>query len=144
MKRADMAASGESVDEAQVRALLQAQFEMYGARVTRAVEEAVKRSMEQAQTAEFPGVLAYTQLERNRLQLQIAELETRIAQKDAEIDRLHAIVRDFLRAEDLKAQLASLRHQLDTSLALRIARSFHWILGPIRKRIGPPSNGGRS
>ena len=134
--------SPRPLDEAQVRALLQAQFERYGAQLTSAVEEAVKRSTA-AQTAELPGILAYTQLERNRLQLQIAELETRIVQKDAEIDRLHAIVRDFLRVEDLKAQLASLRHELETSLALRFARSLHWILGPIRRRIGPPSDGGR-
>ena len=51
--------------------------------------------------------------------------------------------------EELKAQVAlaqadcaQLRHELDSSLALRAARSLQWILGPIRKIMGGKSGGG--
>jgi hypothetical protein len=93
--------------------------------------------MQEDRGAELAGVRAYTQFERQRLQLQIAELESQIRSKDAEINRLHDVLRDVLRSEDLKAQLAGLRRELDSSLALRAARSLHWFLGPIRRRIGP-------
>jgi hypothetical protein len=93
--------------------------------------------MQEDRGAELAAVRAYTQFERQRLQLQIAELESQIRSKDAEISRFHDILRDVLRSEDLKAQLASLRRELDSSIALRVARSLHWLLGPIRRRIGP-------
>lgn len=93
------------------------------------------------QSAELAAVRAHTELERHRLHGQIAELEGRLALKDAEIARLHAIVRDFLKSNDLKAQVRSLRQELDNSLALRAARSLSWILGPIRRRIDRASNG---
>lgn len=120
---------------------VQAQFERHTAQVTSAVEHTVKDLIGEV-TTELTAMRAHAQLDRYRLQLKITDLETCIASRDAEIDRLQAIVRGFLRTEDLKAQLIGLRHELDSSLALRAARSLHWILGPIRKVIGG-ANGGR-
>lgn len=111
--------------------------------VRAALEETIRRALGEAQTTELAAVRAHLQLDRNRLQLQIADLDNRLSLKDAEIQRLHSLVRESLRAEDLKSQVSELRHELDTSLALRAARSLHWILGPIRRRIGRTSNGGR-
>jgi hypothetical protein len=113
------------------------------AQVMSAVEETIKRVMADAQTTELAAVRGHLQLDRNRLQLQIAELENRLSLRDAEIERLHSILRESFRSENLEAQVSNLRQQLDTSLALRAARSLHWILGPIRKRMGGTSNGGR-
>jgi hypothetical protein len=106
-------------------------------------QESIPHTMGEDQRTELAGVRAHIQLDRHRLQLRIAELESRIRSKDAEIERLHTVLRDLLRSEDLKAQLAGLRQELDTSLVLRLARSLHWFLGPIRRWIGPKSNGGR-
>ncbi len=107
------------------------------------LRDTIQPTLQEDQRRELAGVRAHTQLERYRLQLQLAELESRIRSKDAEIERLHTVLRDLLRSEDLKTQLAGLRQELDTSLALRAARSLHWFLGPIRRRIGLKSNGGR-
>jgi hypothetical protein len=100
-------------------------------------------SSREVSNTELTAVRAHTGFERHRLHHQIAELEARIALKDAEMNRLHTVLRDLLRSEDLKVQLAGLRQELDSSLALRVARSLHWLLGPIRRRIGPRPNGGR-
>lgn len=102
---------------------------------------ALPMHFEGTQDPELAWVRAHTELDRQRLHREIAELETHIALKDREIDRLHGVLRDLLRSEDLKAQLKDLRQELDSSLALRAARSLHWILGPIRKRMTKGRNG---
>jgi hypothetical protein len=121
------------------------------------------------ETTELQALRGQTQFDRYRQQLQIMDLETRVSSKDAEIHKLHLMLRDLLvelhverttrnrneelslaEREDLKGQLtsargesASLRHELDTSLALKAARSLRWILAPIRRLLGGSSNGGR-
>jgi hypothetical protein len=121
------------------------------------------------ENTELQAPRGQTQFDRYRQQLQIMDLETRVSSKDAEIHKLHLMLRDLLvelhverttrnrneelslaEREDLKGQLtsargesASLRHELDTSLALRAARSLRWILAPIRRLIGGSSNGSR-
>ena len=42
-----------------------------------------------------------------------------------------------------RGETETLRHELQSSITLRAARSLHWILGPIRKLIGGSHNGGR-
>lgn len=119
--------------------------------------------------AELQVLSAQTQFDRNRQQLRIMDLETRVSSKDSEIHKLHLMLRDLLvelhaerttrnqneersqaEQEELKGQLISargeshkLRHELDTSLTLRVARSMSWILGPIRRLTGGSTNGGR-
>lgn len=95
-----------------------------------------------SQLAEMPAVRAHIEFDRHRMQHQIAELETQLALKGEEIERLHGTLREFVRSEDLKAQVTVLRHELDTSLALRAARSLHWILGPIRRLLKGRSDSG--
>jgi hypothetical protein len=122
------------------------------------------------EATELQTLRGQTQSDRYRQQLQIMDLETRVSSKDSEIHKLHLMLRDLLvelhverttrnrnedlhraEREELKGQLtsargdcASLRHELDTSLALRAARSLQWILRPLRRLIGGSSNGGRT
>jgi FkbM family methyltransferase len=154
------------LNEPLFRALVQSQLETQGAKLASAVEESLRRSAKD----ELQVLRAQAQFDHYRQQLQITDLETRVSSKDAEIHRLHLMLRMLLvelqaerdiknredmlhRAEldELKGQVtitrnesASLRHDLDSSITLRVARSFGWILKPIRKLIGGNSNGGQT
>lgn len=128
------------VNEPLFRAMVQSQFEMHSARVTNAVRETIQRVMGEASLAEISAVRANAQLDRYRLQNGITDLQASISAKEAEIERLHSLLRELLRSGDLKGQLAVLRHELDSSLALRMARSLHWILSPIRRLLAGPPN----
>jgi len=126
-------------------------------------------------TVEAQSLRAQLEMERYRLQTALWDQEKRTAAKEVEIQKLQALVRDLLgnavpgagsgtqasnkaaarwqgEAEDLKAQLADkqaecdqLKHDMDNSLALRAARSLHWILGPLRRLLAPgdADRGGR-
>lgn len=129
------------LNEPLFQALVQSQFETHSAQVTNAVQETIRQLMSEAALAELSAVRANTLIDRYRLQSQIAGFEASVAAKDAEIQRLHSTLREVLRSGDLRAQVAELRHQLDTSLALRAARSLHWILAPIQRLLAGPPNG---
>ena len=162
--------SPKPLNEPLFRALVQAQFEAHGDKVTKTIEETLRRCLdskaEAALTAEFHSLRAQAQFDRYRMQLRITDLEAQVSSKDAEIQKLHVMLRQMLvdqsvkarseeargraETEELKVQLAAaqgecanLQHQLDSSFALRAARSLHWILGPIRRLIGGSSNGGQ-
>jgi predicted RNase H-like nuclease (RuvC/YqgF family) len=111
-------------------------------------------------SAELKALRAQFQFEGHRMQLRITDLETLISSKDAELGKVHVMLREMLgtrareiedasrAAEELKARIKSLqmecdtlRHDLDSSLALRAARSLGWILAPIRKILGGNAGG---
>jgi FkbM family methyltransferase len=117
------------------RALLQSQFEAHSAQVTSAVQETIRNLMIEAPRLELAAVRADAHLERYRVQAQIADLEARISAKDAEIKNLRSLMREMLRIDDLRGQVSALQNELNSSLALRAARSLHWILAPIRKLL---------
>jgi chromosome segregation ATPase len=116
-----------------------------------------------AKTIEHQALGARGELERYRLQLQIAELEKLLALRDAEMRKLKSVLEALmsehaecsrnLRAaaaapeleaelQQLKAQLdrseleaAQLRREIESSLALKLARSVPWLLSPLRALI---------
>ena len=162
--------SPKPLDEPLFRALVQAQFEAHSARAIAQVQQTLKHSLDQMGgaplVAELQALRAQTQSDRYRAQLRIDDLQTQVSSKEAEIQKLQVLLREMmgeryseLRAieearrrtetEALKAQVAhvqaecnQLRRELDSSLALRAARSLRWILGPIRKMMGANSGGG--
>jgi hypothetical protein len=115
-------------------------------------------------TIEHQALRARGELERYRLQLQIAELEKLLALRDTEMRRLKSVLEALmsehaecsrnLRAaaaapeleaelQQLKVQLdrseleaAQLRREIEGSFALKLARSVPWLLGPLRALIG--------
>ena len=160
----------QPLDEARVRALVQAEFETHGSQITNAVQQTLKSYLvgEGPLSTELRALRAQSQFDRYRQQLQITDLESRVASKDAEIERLQTILRELLveirversvrnqneeiqrqtEFDELNRRLAGaldegviLRHQIDTSLALRTAKAFGWILRPVRRLIGGSSNG---
>ena len=114
-----------------------------------------------AKTAENQFLRSRTDLDRVQVRLQADDLRKQITLKDAELARLHTGLRDLLaehtRVKDqqqewerrheaairdmqtqvdrLQAECADLRRSLETSLALRFARSLQWLFGPIKKWI---------
>lgn len=161
-RRQDVA---KPVDEPLSRALLEAQFEAHGAHVIGAVQRTLRSFLDQvgaSMMAERKIPNAQAQADRYRTQLRITDLETLVSSKNAEIEGLHQMLREMLSSracereevrlefEGLKAHLKSvesecekLRHDLDSSVALRAARSLGWLLGPIRKIIGGNSSRAR-
>jgi FkbM family methyltransferase len=153
------------VDEPHFMALVEAQFEAQGAHVIGAVQRTLRTFLDQvgaSMMAERKLQNAQAQADRYRSQLRITDLETLVSSKNAEIERMHQMLRDMLGAracereearlesEGLKAHLKSvesecdkLRHDLDSSVALRAARSLGWLLRPVRKIIGGNASGGR-
>ena len=143
-RRARRKTGSKPLNEPLFRALVQSQFEMHSAQITGAVRETIRTLIGPAPlTTELEAVRAHTQLDRYRLQVQIADLQTSISSKEAEIQRLHSLLHGFIRADDLKTQISQLNYQMESSLALRAARSLHWILSPIRRLIARPPNGAR-
>jgi FkbM family methyltransferase len=133
---------GPRLNEPLFRALVQSQFEVHSARVASAVQETIQNLMGEASLVELSAVRANTHLDRYRLESRIADLQGSVAAKDVEIQRLHSTLREMLRSGELRGQVAALRHELDSSLALQVARSLHWILSPIRRLIaGAPNRG---
>ena len=127
--------------------------------------------LESPLTVELQALRAQAQFDRYRQQLQISDLQTRVCSKDEEIHRLHVMLRELLvellverstkkrreemvrqaELDEIKGQLSSardegakLRHELESSFALRAAKSLGWILGPMRRMMGRSSSGGRS
>jgi ADP-heptose:LPS heptosyltransferase len=114
-----------------------------------------------AKTAENQFLRSRTDIDRVQMRLQADDLRKQIALKDAELARIHTGLRELLaehtrvkeqqqewerrheaEIRDLQAQVdrlhaeaADLRHALETSLALRLARSLQWLFGPIKKWI---------
>jgi FkbM family methyltransferase len=135
------------------------------------VQSAVQETINHCLKAELQGINAQTHFDHFRQQLQITDLETRVSSKDAEIHRLHVMLRELLvellverntknRREEmlheaalneLRGQLTNareegelMRREIDSSFALRAAKSAGWILGPLRRLLGRSSTGGRS
>jgi hypothetical protein len=102
-------------------------------------------------TLELQALRAHSEVEYYRLQLQLKENEKKIAAQNVEIEKLHRLLREgggglsslTGNQSDLATECARLRYELDNSLALRVARSLSWVLGPIRKLLvlGGPSRG---
>jgi FkbM family methyltransferase len=165
-RRVRRKAGPKPLNEPLFRALVQAQFEVHSAQVT----SAIKRTMME-ESVEMQALRARTQFDHYRQQLQITDLETRVSSKDAEIHRLHVMLRELLvellverntknrreellhqaEVNELRGQLTSarsegelLRHEIDSSFALRAAKSVGWALGPLRRLLGRSSSGGRS
>jgi FkbM family methyltransferase len=155
--------TAKPLNEPLFRALVQAQFEAYGVRL----EQSIKHFL----SDELQGVNARAQFDHYRQQLRIADLETQVSSKDSEIHRLHVMLRELLvellverntknRREEmlhaaalneLRGQLTNareegklMRSEIDSSFALRAAKSAGWILGPLRRLLGRSSTGGRS
>ena len=163
--------SQKPLNEPLFRALIQGQFELHSAQAIAAVQQTLKQSLDQMGgaplVAELQALRAQTQLERYRMQLRIDDLETQVSSKEVEIQKLQVLVRDVVleqtaqarsreearhQAElaELMGQLmsarlesANLHQELDSSVALRAARSLQWILGPIRKMMSGNSGGSR-
>lgn len=120
-----------------------------------------------ARTAEFQALRARVDLDRHRSQALIVDLEKLLALRDAENARLKTILdallsehaecsrnlrvpaepgpADQANFEALKAQLenselecASLRHAMESSLALKLARSAPRLLSPLRALLSKP------
>ena len=131
----------------------------------------LNKPLENPLTPELQALRAQAQFDRYRQQLQITDLQTRVSSKDEEIYRLHVMLRELLvellverstknrreemirqaELDELKGQLTSardegtkLRHELESSITLRAAKSLGWILGPMRRVMGRSSSGGRS
>jgi FkbM family methyltransferase len=147
-------------------------IELEGRRARRkTASKPLNEPLENPLSAELQVLRAQTQFDRYRQQLQITDLETRVSSKDEEIYRLHVMLRELLvellverstknrreemlrqaEVDELKGQLASarnegagLRHELESSITLRAAKSLGWILGPLRRALGRSSSGGRS
>ena len=127
-----------------------------------------------AKTIEYQALRARTELDRYRQQLQLDDLQKQLALRDAETARLKSVL-EALMAEhaecartptaqenipreqenllQLKAQLensqlecAGLRHSMESSLALKLARSLSWLLTPVRSMFAkrPDSTGAKS
>lgn len=141
-RRARRKIGPKPLNEPLFRALVEAEFRAHSAQITSVVRETINTLLGEAPLTELAAVRANTQLDRYRVQLQIADLEARISSKETEIQRLHSVIRELLRTEDLRNQISVLRHELDSSLALRAARSLHWIAAPLRRLIAGPSRRG--
>ncbi len=90
-------------------------------------------------TAEVQALRARLELERHRMRLQLDDQEKRLTSKDTQIDSLRVVVHGFTQ------ECAALQNQIETSLALRAARSLRWVLQPIRNLITKaPANGTRT
>jgi FkbM family methyltransferase len=151
------------LNEPLFRALVQAQFEVHGAQLDQSIRRCLKD--------ELQGINAQTHFDHFRQQLRIADLETQVSSKDAEVHRLHVMLRELLvellvernaknRREqmlheaalnELRGQLTNareegelMRREIDSSFALRAAKAAGWILGPLRRLLGRSSTGGRS
>lgn len=127
-----------------------------------------------AKTIEYQALRARTELDRYRQQLQIDDLQKQLALRDTETASLKSVL-EALMAEhaectrnptapadspreqanllQLKAQLensqlecADLRHSMESSLALKLARSLSWLLTPVRSMFAkrPDSTGAKS
>lgn len=162
------------LNEPLFRALVESQFKNYGAQLAGTVQDTIRRVLnpkgDKSLVGELQALRAQSQFDRYRQQLRITDLETSVASRDAELHKLHAILRDLLaellaerstkhqieaakRQQELneihgqltfaRGETETLRHELQSSITLRAARSLHWILGPIRKLIGGSTNGGR-
>lgn len=113
-----------------------------------------------ARTAENQFLRSRVVLDRFQVRLQGDDLQKQIALKDAELVRLHTALRELLaeharlkerqhewerheagiqdlkgQVQELQAETEDLRRALETSLALRFARSLRWLFEPIRKWI---------
>ena len=134
------------------------------------VQSAVQETVNQCLKNELQGINAQTHFDHYRQQLRITDLETRVSSKDAEIQRLHVMLRELLvellvernaknRREQMQHEAAvneltgqltnareegeALRREINSSFALRAAKSAGWILVPLRKLLGRSSTGGR-
>jgi hypothetical protein len=91
--------------------------------------------------------MSNAELERYRQQQQIADLQKQLALRDEENQKLRRLLAALMaehaegpgRCDQLKAQLedserecAKLRHSIESSVALKMARSIPWLLGPLR------------
>jgi hypothetical protein len=111
-------------------------------------------------TTEFQALRANAELDRLRQQVRVDDLQKQLALRDAEYEKLKSVMailiaehtacisraaavsdggRESTDLQQMKAQLENaelecdrLRHLLETSLALRLARSIPWILRPLR------------
>jgi hypothetical protein len=118
-----------------------------------------------AKTVEYQALQARAEIDRHRQELRIADLEKQLAFRGAETGKLKAVL-DGLMAEhaecgrkpaagpqaladlqQLKTQLESselecarLRHLIESSLALKLARSLPWLLRPLRARFAKPAD----
>jgi hypothetical protein len=113
-----------------------------------------------ASTVEYQALRARAELERERQELRVAELEKRLAGADQDNEKLHSVLQalmaehancatqpppglpDDAKLRDLEARLASselecakLRHSIESSVALKLARSIPWLLGPVRSLL---------
>jgi chromosome segregation ATPase len=117
-----------------------------------------------AKTVEYQALRAQAELDRYRQELRIADLEKQLALRDAEIGKLKAVLGGLMAEhaecsrkpasgpqeqadlQQLRTQLESselecarLRHSIESSLALKLARSVPWLLRPLRARFAKPA-----
>lgn len=94
---------------------------------------------------ELQALRAQTEIEHYRLQLQVKDQEKRITNKDAEIEKAHALLREAFAGQagpsvvsesELLQEFAKLRCELDNGLGRRVSRSLYRVFGPIRKLLG--------
>lgn len=119
-------------------------------------------------TAELQALRARAELNRYRDQLRLADLEKQLSSKDDELAKLRLVMRELIaqqaaenrhdtiagltaeivrlnaKLEDVWEESEKLHRLIQTSLALRSARAFHWVLGPIRRLIVGPAPGNRN
>ncbi len=118
-----------------------------------------------ARTVEYQALRASTEFDRYRLELQIADLEKQLALRDAEIAKLKSILEALMaehaeccrnpaaapasldpeqvrewkgQLEASRLEIAALRHAIDGSVALKLARSLSWLLTPVRSLLPKP------
>jgi predicted nucleic acid-binding Zn-ribbon protein len=123
-----------------------------------------------ARTVEYQALRARTELDRCRLQMQVADLERQLALRESETSKLKSVLDglmaehaeccrrpaaaspDLESIEELKRELdaakleaATLRDSMENSVALKVARSLGSILRPVRsllvRRPAPPGGG---
>jgi hypothetical protein len=118
-----------------------------------------------ARTVEYQALRASTEFDRYRLEMQVADLEKQLALRDAESAKLKSILEALMaehaeccrnpaaaqaspgheRVRELEEQLeasrleiAALRNSIDSSVALKLARSLSWLLSPVRSLLPKP------
>jgi len=109
---------------------------------------------------ELQALRAQTEIEQHRRQLQIGDLEKQLALRSAENAKLKTVMEALMaehagcsrnyvsgtpdaeilhwkrRCESSAAECARLRHEIESSVALRLARAMPRLLGPLRSLFG--------
>ena len=113
-----------------------------------------------ARTLELQALRAQTEIEQHRRQMQIGDLEKQLVLRGAENAKLKSLLEALMaehagcgrnpaagvpdaeilqwkaRCESSEAECASLRHAMESSVALRLARAMPRVLGPLRSLFG--------